>query len=1470
MGDDSPASGVGGAFARIAATKVLLARSRSKIRRRKNLWEEAATLISKEDRTQIPSEGAGAPTRILGDIEGQVQQAKQKQWKFRKRSGEEVAVREVFEKITTWVTKFKELGDIASGIDPVHVGLPWAAVRFFLQLAVSDIERYSAMIEGAEIVSGIIARYAEVEKAELIGRSNLKTQLENGLIKLYATVLSYLAETKRYYASSTGKRMIKSLNSQSAAEQWLDRMATEDDAAHRLVTLVQAENQTNRLFSIRTTLLSLEESILQAKTARTATRHRLLERLGATYTDDNYDGSLSLRQEGTASWIFEREVFKKWMEKSTESHFLWIYGPPGFGKTVLAASVVEHLLKERRDTTAYFFCVSENEAKREPVAILTSWIAQLIEQNEDAVKFAGEVINLDDQRAITRTDQWRIFGALCSRIKGCAFVMDGFDECTSWNKSSRFQTEDARAQFLRELFDAISTTKADVLMVSRETAEIRTEVFRDDDSTVQVSHYGITESDTKPDIQTVSRHVVDFRLHKKPEEVRTQLAEKAAEKAEGMFLWVHLLSQKLKPGSNVKKLDAVVSQMPTGLEQAYERDLRHIYTLDEDEKNRAINILRWVLFAARPLTVRELVEALILNGDMDEDESYPEDELPDNWKVNFVDEDYVNDVLRQPLGSLIALRSRGENEPLSAYTVHFVHYSVKEYLLRPNASGVSLAQEICFPNKRSENDLLARLCLQYLCYDVFGSEEVSARDEMKTYPFFRYAARTWYHHALSEGGISPDLVSCARRLLDPETFNWVLWSRTFEIEEGGEQAVEEEATSDTESDEESSDEDSDNESSSPTDDTDETDHGQFGTEEDDDTTTVQTARSPIYYASLLGLLDVVKRLHEDGVDINVVGGLFGTPLQAAIVKGHTPIVRYLVENDADLTTKAGMYTYAICAGAWAGDFEVVQLLIDHGADLEPGGPAGQRRPVHLATYHPDILRVLIDRGVDLNAPDSQGSLPLHWATIYGHLGCAQLLIEAGVDVNSQASSDSTACLLAVQYNHGEMLAFLLSQGADPNIADSEGRTPLFCAAGDGKEEMVLALLSHGAVIECETDKGFTPLIAASLYPGHPRVVKHLLEHGADTDHSESDGWTALHFSSRLANTEIMSLLLEHGADVEAENTSAMTPILQAGTSGSTEALELLLGHGADITHYDIDGDSILDYAMQQGHHDFVQRLLEKDVLTASVPGKAVDTRFKQQRIELNKAIFAADLTAVEAILNDTQTDSLDIVLQTALHAASLAGSTTLAKFLLRKGASTETITPNKRSALHYAAVNLNLGIVKLLLEAGSAQFEQDLRRSYPLNLAIQNGLESKEVVEYFIRRHGFGPNLTAASAALIEAWRLMAGKARGTLSYTSWRRGRTEKTSWDIVRWDQEATADESLGNPPTFLGSGTDEAGTFKIYGSLYGKSQVIWAKLYRGEKLGWLYSGTLDTETRTITGNWGTNAHLWHGTFKLKLIEP
>ena len=104
---------------------------------------------------------------------------------------------------------------------------------------------------------------------------------------------------------------------------------------------------------------------------------------------------------------------------------------------------------------------------------------------------------------------------------------------------------------------------------------------------------------------------------------------------EGMFLWVRLLHERLSPAKNAHQLRKMISDTPAGLKEAYERHLRAIHNLSEEEKYRAVMILRWTLYAARPMTIHELTEALLI-GLEDEDSMYPVNQIPDAYDDLYV------------------------------------------------------------------------------------------------------------------------------------------------------------------------------------------------------------------------------------------------------------------------------------------------------------------------------------------------------------------------------------------------------------------------------------------------------------------------------------------------------------------------------------------------------------------------------------------------------------------------------------------------------------------------------------------------------------------------------------------------------------------------------------------------------------------------------------------------------------------
>ena len=189
------------------------------------LWAAALDTLSDEDRKLVAFDGQDH-LKVLSDLGKEVISAKedsiQKRWRFhRPASGQTVILRDLFTKIAVWIDRFKEIGDIVVQYDPVHAALPWAGVRFLLQVckspgfrlhyfislrpdqvAVSDINRFAFVVEGAEKIAHSISRYATFEQIYLKYEdrpTRAVKGLEEALIKLYAVILTYLGKANKYF-----------------------------------------------------------------------------------------------------------------------------------------------------------------------------------------------------------------------------------------------------------------------------------------------------------------------------------------------------------------------------------------------------------------------------------------------------------------------------------------------------------------------------------------------------------------------------------------------------------------------------------------------------------------------------------------------------------------------------------------------------------------------------------------------------------------------------------------------------------------------------------------------------------------------------------------------------------------------------------------------------------------------------------------------------------------------------------------------------------------------------------------------------------------------------------------------------------------------------------------------------------------------------------------------------------------------
>jgi ankyrin repeat protein len=92
------------------------------------------------------------------------------------------------------------------------------------------------------------------------------------------------------------------------------------------------------------------------------------------------------------------------------------------------------------------------------------------------------------------------------------------------------------------------------------------------------------------------------------------------------------------------------------------------------------------------------------------------------------------------------------------------------------------------------------------------------------------------------------------------------------------------------------------------------------------------------------------------------------------------------------------------------------------------------------------------------------------------------------------------------------------------------------------------------------------LLIWSAFYGNTELLKWLMSRGANINHQDRIGYTALHFVAQERRHDIAQILLDGGADLEIKdihgNTAAWTAVFNA--RGKYETLKLFIQHGANV------------------------------------------------------------------------------------------------------------------------------------------------------------------------------------------------------------------------------------------------------------------------------------------------------------------
>ena len=145
---------------------------------------------------------------------------------------------------------------------------------------------------------------------------------------------------------------------------------------------------------------------------------------------------------------------------------------------------------------------------------------------------------------------------------------------------------------------------------------------------------------------------------------------------------------------------------------------------------------------------------------------------------------------------------------------------------------------------------------------------------------------------------------------------------------------------------------------------------------------------------------------------------------------------------------------------------------------------------------PDTVKLLLEKGANINTKDSEGWTPLHHAARSGNEEIIKLLLERGANVNATNNNGTTALMSAAWRGYVEIIKLLFANGADVSAKDNFGETALMAAATEGKTNAINLLLEERADVNAKSNDGETAIEFAA-WAGQANAVVLLLQRGAD-------------------------------------------------------------------------------------------------------------------------------------------------------------------------------------------------------------------------------------------------------------------------------------------------------------------------------------------------------------------------------------
>ncbi|KAH6911212.1 hypothetical protein BKA70DRAFT_1560343 [Coprinopsis sp. MPI-PUGE-AT-0042] len=412
---------------------------------------------------------------------------------------------------------------------------------------------------------------------------------------------------------------------------------------------------------------------------------------------------------GTGDWIYIWKEFCVWLASDGYIRILWGSGMPGAGKTILASlainAVEAHAQTSETPVSVGFLYIRYSDHTKVTVRdLLEVLVKQTIERHPTSLPLCNAVYARHIQEK-TEPSTMELLGLLkrfSSELKLTTFYfLDALDE--------------APADVQLELLESLISLNVKLFITSRPMKLLEARF-------PEAHHFPIVAQDSDLDVhigKEMSRSMeLQAILTSASPGLQGRITLAIKRKCSGMFLHASLQMQALRECTNRHELETTLKDFPRRIKDVYIQTWTRIVNQPSAKVSLALNVLVWVLYATRSLTVSELRHAVVSS--------------PDTHKLD----------LRRlaPAETLVSVCCGLLVHEQGTDIIRLVHYTAKPIL-----------RDLLLQSIPEPHTLLAAICMVRLSDCGFQRSALASEGDLdgalKAQPLLEYSYHAWSDHA---------------------------------------------------------------------------------------------------------------------------------------------------------------------------------------------------------------------------------------------------------------------------------------------------------------------------------------------------------------------------------------------------------------------------------------------------------------------------------------------------------------------------------------------------------------------------------------------------------------------------------------------------------------------------------------------------------------------------------------------------